>query len=224
MKAIDVRQVSKKIRSSMVLENISFSASYGSVIGLKGVNGSGKTMAMRLVAGLIHPTEGEIYIDGKLLGREIEFPPSIGVLIENPAFIDIYSGPVNLKLLAEVKGIVGTERIDQILDLVGLKQAENKKYKKYSLGMKQRLGIAAAVLESPKILLLDEPTNALDADGIKMLMDLINDEKQRGAAIIIACHDAQFLEEISDEIYSFSEGKITEHRIKDSSKDGGWAK
>ena len=170
-------------------------------------------MLMRAMAGLIKPNEGEIIVDGKTLWDDVSFPESIGMLIENPAFLDNYTGYQNLYMLASIKCIIDEESIRQTMREVGLNPLEKKKYRKYSLGMKQRLGIAAALMESPSIILLDEPTNALDAQGVEIAKKLILAEKDRGASIVISCHDKDILEYLSDEIYYMSEGCIIDHRI-----------
>lgn len=212
MAHIEVEKVCKIINKSIVLENINLDMSSGKVYGFQGINGSGNTMLMRALIGLIRPTSGKVCIDGKELGKDIDFPESIGFLLENPAFLDMYSGEDNLKLLAKVDGNVDKKSVDNeirgLIDDVGLGQAGRKKYKKYSLGMKQRLGIAAAVLGNPDIVVLDEPTNALDDDGKEMVKSVVRKQKERGALVIISCHDMQTLEELSDEIVKLKEGRI----------------
>lgn len=210
MVKVELCDVTKIIRKRTIIDHVSLSFPAGQVSGLRGVNGSGKTMLMRLVAGLILPTEGQVFIDGKQLHRELSFPPSIGALIENPAFLDGYSGRDNLKLLADIQGKIGEREIDEILQTVGLAGAGKKKYKRYSLGMKQRLGIAAAVMEQPEIVLLDEPTNALDSEGVEMVQQLVTREKERGAAVIIACHEWETLKLLSDVVHVIENGRITE--------------
>ena len=206
---IELKNVSKSIRGIEIIKGVSLCFESGCVTGLKGINGSGKTMLMRLIAGLIRPTTGEVIIDGQILGKDIAFPKSMGILIENPAFIDYYSGYDNLKILASIQKKIDDERIRWLLQEVGLDPTDKKKYKKYSLGMKQRLGIAAALMESPDIILLDEPTNALDTEGIHLVKKLILDEKKRGKTIIISCHDHEILEYLSDKIYCIENGQIT---------------
>lgn len=210
MAKVELYDVTKIIRKRTIIDHVSLSFPAGQVSGLRGVNGSGKTMLMRLVAGLILPTEGQVFIDGKQLHRELSFPPSIGALIENPAFLDGYSGRDNLKLLADIQGKIGEREIDEILQTVGLAGAGKKKYRRYSLGMKQRLGIAAAVMERPEIVLLDEPTNALDSEGVEMVRQLVKQEKERGAAVIIACHEWETLKLLSDVVHVIENGRITE--------------
>ena len=214
MTEVEVKNLCKTINKNMVLDNINLHMVSGQVYGFQGINGSGKTMLMRALIGLIHPTSGTILIDQKELGKDMDFPKSIGFLLENPTFLDMYSGPDNLRLLAGVDNNISADminkEIDSLIEEVGLKSARNKKYKKYSLGMKQRLGIAAAVLGNPDIVVLDEPTNALDDDGKDMVKRIVKMQKERGALVIISCHEMQTLEELSDEIVRLKEGRICE--------------
>lgn len=214
MTEIEVKNLCKTINKNRVLDNINLHMVSGQVYGFQGINGSGKTMFMRALIGLIHPTSGKILINQKELGKDMDFPKSIGFLLENPTFLDMYSGPDNLRLLAGVDNNISADminkEIDSLIEEVGLKSAGNKKYKKYSLGMKQRLGIAAAVLGNPDIVVLDEPTNALDDDGKDMVKRIVKMQKERGALVIISCHEMQTLEELSDEIVRLKEGRICE--------------
>ena len=205
---IELKSVSKIIRKIEVIKDVSLSMESGKVYGLKGVNGSGKTMLMRLISGLIRPTSGTIRIDGKVLGKDISFPSDIGILIENPAFLDNYTGMENLELLAEIHKKVSDHRITEVLSQVGLDPQDKRKYKQYSLGMKQRLGIAGAVLEHPQVLLIDEPTNALDTTGVEMVKKIIREERNRGALIVLACHDFAILNEVSDKLFFVEEGEV----------------
>ena len=211
--SIIFENVTKTISGKTVLQGVTLSMEAGRVTGLRGINGSGKTMLLRLLAGLIHPTEGRITIDGKTLGTDMEFPPSMGLLIENPAFLGQYTGAENLEMLASLHQNVTKEDVRALLEKVGLAADGDTKYRKYSLGMKQRLGIAGAILGEPELLLLDEPTNALDTKGVELLRSIIQEERQRGAAIVVACHDAAFLESVSDEIYCLENGQLTDHLI-----------
>lgn len=206
---IEVKSVTKVLRKITVLEDVNLILESGTIYGLRGVNGSGKTMLMRLIAGLIRPTRGEVFLDGKQLGKDLSFPPDMGMLIENPAFLDSYTAAQNLRLLAGIRKKVGEERIREILEQVGLGWADKRKYRQFSLGMKQRLGIAGAVLEHPQLLLIDEPTNALDTDGIQMVQRLLLEEKSRGALIVLACHDFSILQGLSDVLYSVKEGRVS---------------
>ena len=175
---------------------------------ITGKNGSGKTMLMRAVSGLIRPTSGKIVIDGEELGKDISFPRSIGVLIENPSFLPGETGYRNLKMLADIGKGLSEQEIKTTLAEVGLDPEDKKAYKKYSLGMKQKLGIAAAIMEHPDIIILDEPINALDQESVEAVKKLIIRERDRGAVIILACHDAEELEYLADEIVPIQEGKI----------------
>ncbi|HIT90008.1 MAG TPA: ATP-binding cassette domain-containing protein [Candidatus Merdenecus merdavium] len=208
MSYIKVENVTKKIHKATVLEDISLEFKSGNIYGLQGINGSGKTMLMRMILGLVHPTSGTITINNQILGKDIEFPLDVGFLIENPAFLDRYSGFDNLKMLAGIKNKIQEDEIKKYLIEVGLNPHDKKKYKKYSLGMKQRLGLAAAMMEKPEILILDEPTNALDESGIEIVKRMILKQKNQGALVIISCHDRLILEELSDKIIKLEQGRV----------------
>lgn len=210
---IEIKNLTKIISKNTVLEDINIRMEYGKIYGLRGRNGSGKTMLMRAICGLINPTSGEVIINGESLGKDISFPRSIGALIENPGFISSYSGYKNLKILADIQGKVGNDRIREVLEIVGLDPADKKKFKKYSLGMKQKLGIAAAILEKPEIIVLDEPINALDESSVKIIRGILQKYSNEGALILVSCHDSEELEYLSDEIYVIEEGRIKEHKI-----------
>lgn len=218
MAQIEIKNVTKTIKHNTVIDNVSLTVNSGEITGLKGVNGSGKTMLMRLISGLILPTSGEIMINGEKLGKDITFPHSIGTLIENPAFLDNYSGFENLKLLASIQGKISDEEIREAIRAVELDPNDKKKFRKYSLGMKQRLGIAAAVMEHPDIIILDEPTNALDSDGVQMVKRILQKEKERSALILISCHDLDILKELSDVIYLMNVGKLSAYNGEDDAQ------
>ena len=201
----------KSFKSADLFKNINLTLESGKVIGLKGKNGSGKTMLMRAISGLILPTSGKVYINDKELGRQISFPPSIGILIENPSFISNYTGFKNLKILASIQNRISDDEIRDAIRKVGLDPDDKRTFKKYSLGMKQRLGIAAAIMERPDIVILDEPINALDEAGAGLIKGLLDELKANGSLIIIACHDTEELNYLSDEIYEIYDGEITGH-------------
>ncbi len=205
---IDIINATKTIGKATVLKDVALSLEGGRIYGLQGPNGSGKTMLMRLMAGLIRPTSGEVLVDGKRLGTDMDFPPSVGMLIENPAFLPNYTGLKNLELLASLKNEIGTDRIRETLTRVGLDPNDKRRVRKYSLGMKQRLGVAAAIMESPELLLLDEPTNALDDKGVECIRGILRKERERGALIVMACHDGELLRECSDEILKVQNGQV----------------
>lgn len=202
---IEIEHVSKKIKDALVLDDVCMTLESGNIYGFQGVNGSGKTMLMRAVSGLMYPTSGSIRIDGKVLGK-IWLSGKIGMLIENPAFIDSYTGYDNLKMLASINK--GEVDISRALETVGLNPHDKRKYRKYSLGMKQRLGIACAIMEEPKLLLLDEPFNALDKEGQEKLSEIIRDMRDKGSLILLSSHDKDELENLSDVIYLVDSGRF----------------
>lgn len=208
MSKIVLDHISKKLGDNLILDDICLSLSSGQVIGFQGINGSGKTMLMRVIAGLVLPSSGKVLIDGKELHKEIRFPQSMGILLESPSFLDMYTGKKNLQLLSSLGPVIPEQEIDDLLREVGLFESKNRKYKKYSLGMKQRLGIAAAIMGNPDIILLDEPTNALDTNGVSLVRELILKQRERGALIVVSCHDRDFLDDVSDVIYHIQEGRI----------------
>lgn len=206
--SIKVKNYTKRIKGRDVLRNINIEFENGIVYGIKGINGSGKTMLIRAICGLITATSGLIEIDGKVIGKDISFLNNVGILIENPAFIDHYTGFYNLKLLASIKSLIDEEEIKNTILKVGLDPLDNKKYRKYSLGMKQRLGIAAAIMEKPDVLLLDEPTNALDFEGITMLKNIISEMSDKKRIIILTSHDESFLNALCNVIIHMEDGEI----------------
>ncbi len=214
---IELNHVTKTISRRLVIDDISLTLEGGKIWGIKGINGSGKTMLMRVISGLIKPDSGSVIIDGKVLWKDISFPESIGILIEAPAFLDGLTGLQNLQTLASIKNKISDDQIKQAILDVGLNPNLSKKYKAYSLGMKQRLGIAAALMEKPEIILLDEPTNALDVDGVELIKKLTRRERDRGALVVVSCHDEAIITELSDEIIYLSEGKVV--KTMDRSED-----
>ena len=206
--SIKIENYTKIIKNNTVLDNINCHFEDNKIYGIRGKNGSGKTMLLRAIAGLIYPTKWHIFIDNEELGKTISFPRSIGILIENPCFINNYSAFQNLNLLAGLQKITNIEEVIRLIRAIGLDPESKKTYKKFSLGMKQRLGIAAALLGNPKIILLDEPTNALDDMGTQLVRDILIEFKNMGSTIIIASHDMEELQYLSDEILIMSEGKL----------------
>lgn len=205
---ITVKGLSKKIGNRTILEGIDMRLQSGRIYGFCGANGSGKTMFFKMLCGLVIPTSGEVLVDGQSLFKNRKLLPDLGVMIENPGFWDNYTGFENLKVLASIKKQIDEERIHEVLKTVGLSEAENTKFKKYSLGMKQRLAFAQAIMENPKILILDEPSNALDKTGIKMMHQILSDFRDQGCLICIASHNDSDLLELADQIYCVEEGQI----------------
>ena len=192
---LELTDISKKIGADEVLSGITLSMERGKVYGLQGKNGCGKSMLMRVICGLVLPTVGEVKIDGKILGKEFSFPPSVGVFIEKPGFLDSYSGFQNLMMLASIKGQISGAEVKDVLKRVGL----------------QKRGIAAAIMEKPELIILDEPSNALDEKSEEILWQIVGEEKERGALILISCHTTETLEKVSDEIFRMDMGQIKEH-------------
>lgn len=207
---IQLQNVTKRIKENTVLDNVSYTFKSGFVYGLYGQNGSGKTMLLRAISGLINLDSGSIFIDGEKLNDKIEFPPETGIVIENMELLPECSAKRNLQMLAKIKNIADEKDIIFSLERVGLDPDSDKKVKKFSLGMKQRLNIAQAIFENQKIILLDEPTNALDEDAVQLIYKIIREEKSRGATIIVATHHKEDLKEVCDVILKIAEGKIVE--------------
>lgn len=207
---IQLQNVTKRIKENTVLDNVSYTFKSGFVYGLYGQNGSGKTMLLRAISGLINLDSGSIFIDGEKLHDKIEFPPETGIVIENMELLPECSAKGNLQMLAKIKNIADEKDIIFSLERVGLDPDSDKKVKKFSLGMKQRLNIAQAIFENQKIILLDEPTNALDEDAVQLIYKIIREEKSRGATIIVATHHKEDLKEVCDVILKIAEGKIVE--------------
>ena len=215
---VRLEHYTKNFKKVTVLDDINLTLESGKVIGLKGKNGSGKTMLMRAISGLILPTSGKVFINDKELGKQISFPPSIGLLIENPSFIANYTGFKNLKILASIQNKISDEEIREAIRKVGLKPDDPRTFKKYSLGMKQRLGIAAAIMEKPDIVILDEPINALDEAGAGLIKGILDELKANGSLIIIACHDTEELNYLSDEVYEIYEGQLVDKEAEEAAK------
>ena len=214
---IELQNVTKTFGHTNVIEDVSMSMRSGRVYGLQGINGCGKTMLMRLISGLIRPTSGRVLVDGKALVGENSFPESMGLLIENPSFLKSYSGRKNLEMLASIRGRIDAADVQDALERVGLGENANKKYGKYSLGMRQKLGIACAVMERPDLILLDEPFISLDEAAVERTVRIIREERERGALIVLSCHDYDLLTGCSDEIYKIVAGKLAHRLVRDGS-------
>lgn len=205
---IEVHDLSKKLKKNDVLQSITYTFEKGRIYSLVGKNGSGKTMLLRAIAGLIIPTEGSVTIDGKVLHKDISFPPSIGIIIENLELLPQFDAETNLKILAAIKKTASLEDIQHAIKRLELDQFDTLKVRKYSLGMKQRLNIAQAIFEKPDIILLDEPTNAIDEKGVERVLDILQEERERGATIIIATHNKEDVFPICDEVIEISNGRL----------------
>ena len=190
---VTLHEVSKTIKGITVLDRISLELEGGNVYGVQGKNGCGKTMLMRTICGLIRPTSGSIFLNDEILGKDISFPRRVGVLIENPSFLNGYTGFQNLKMLSDLRDHLSSEKICDTLSRVGLEQ---------------KLGVAAAVMGDPELVILDEPINAIDETGVQNVRDILHDLKKKGSVIIIACHDREELEQLSDQIFKIEAGRI----------------
>lgn len=214
---IEIEDISKKIQGTTVLDHVTMHMESGYIYGLLGRNGSGKTMLMRLICGLIRPTEGKVTIDGRRQWRDYSFPPDLGMLIETPTFLPDFTGFENLWLLASIQKLITESQIRETLVRVGLDPEDKRHTRKYSLGMKQRLGIACAIMENPHLLVLDEPFNALDVDGYELMKNIMLEEKEKGSLILLACHNREDLENLSDVLYKVEQGRFTLYTAKKGS-------
>ena len=200
-KGIIVENVYKSFGKETVLEDVSLSIPPGEIAGVVGNNGSGKTVLMKCICGFLRPDKGSVTVNGIRVGRYRDFPPSLGIIIETPGFIPNMSGYRNLKTLASLRGLIGKREIMAALDRVGLSKSARKAVSKYSLGMRQRLGIAQAVMEDPEVLILDEPFNGLDKTTAEDMRGLLLELRDRGKAILLASHNARDIEELCGWVY-----------------------
>lgn len=205
-------RITKQISGKIILDEVSLELSSGHVYGFVGPNGCGKTMLFRALSGLMSVNSGEIRLDNSVLHKDFSVLPSLGIVLENVGMYPELTGFQNLEYLAGFKGIIGADEIREVLFRVGLDPADKRTYKKYSLGMKQRLAVAQAVMERPAVIMLDEPTNALDQAGIGMIRKVILQEKERGAIILLASHSAEDIQMLADVVFEMEEGKIVRSR------------
>lgn len=211
MEAIRMMNVNKTIKKRPILNGINLSLTGGKIYGFFGRNGSGKTMLFRSICGLIKPTTGEIYVFNKKLGSDISFPESLGVIIEAVGFWPQFTGLENLKIIASIKNIIDEEQIKKSIARLELDPDDKRNYSKYSLGMKQRLGIAQAIMEQPDLIILDEPTSSIDEEGVELVRRILLEEKERGATILIASHNKEDIEYLADEKFKMENGHL--HRV-----------
>ena len=200
MTGIEALHIYKSFGKETVLEDVSLVVPGGRIVGIAGSNGSGKTVLMKCICGFLSPDRGTVTVNGRRVGKDCDFPPDLGIIIETPGFIPSLSGYRNLKILASLQGKIGRREILEVLELVGLKENMHKAVAKYSLGMRQRLGIAQAIMEDPQVLILDEPFNALDKTTVSEMRRLLLTLKDRGKAILLASHNAQDIAELCDEV------------------------
>lgn len=207
---IEITNLCKFFKETKVLNDITIKIKKGNIIGIIGRNGSGKTVLFKCICGLVSPTKGTVIINNKILGKDMDIPDNIGVIIETPGFLPNYNGFKNLKFLAMIKNQISNEHIKDTIKLVGLNPDSKKHVGKYSLGMRQRLGIAQAIMENPDILILDEPMNGLDNDGVKDMRKLFLSLKEQGKTILLASHNKDDIEVLCDEVYMMDKGILTQ--------------
>lgn len=209
---IKVENVTKKFGDTVVLNNVSVAFDDKKINGLVGRNGSGKTMLMKCICGFVPVTSGRITVNDKEIGKDIDVPESCGIIIETPGFLPEYSGYRNLKFLADIKGNVKKEAIMDAIRSVGLDPSSKKHVGKYSLGMRQRLGLAQAIMEDPDLLILDEPMNGLDKEGVSDMRKYLIDLKNKGKTLIIASHSTEDIETLCDTVFEMEKGSLTQIR------------
>jgi len=205
---IILNEVSKVINHTTVLENISYQFTGGNIYGVVGRNGSGKTMLLRMISGLIVPTSGTVFVDGKQMHKQISFPPNLGLIIEKPEFLGYMTGLENLKQIAAIKKVVSEEKIKEYMKIFTLDAESKLPMRKYSLGMKQKIGIIQAIMEEPELLILDEPFNALDEQSVLKLRQILLKKKNEGKLIIITSHNKKDIESICNHVIIMENGRI----------------
>ncbi len=209
MSVISVKNVTKKFRENTVLRNVSLEIEKGTVTGLVGRNGSGKTILMKCVLGLVSPTSGSITVRGKRVGKDIDIPENVGVIIETPGFLPNFSAYNNLMQLAKIRRKIGKAEVRAAIQRVGLDPDNKKHVGKYSLGMRQRLGLAQAIMEDPDILILDEPLNGLDKEGAADMRKFLLGLKEQGKTLLIASHSAEDIDALCDTVCEMDNGVLT---------------
>lgn len=205
---IQVHDVDLVIKKTQILQEVSVSFEKGKIHGLIGRNGSGKTMLMKCICGFVKPTNGTITVNEKVIGKDCDFPDNTGIIIETPGFIPYYSGYKNLKLLADLNRKISKDDIRKTMEQVGLDPDLKRHVRKYSLGMRQRLGLAQAIMENPDLLILDEPMNGLDKDGVADMRKYLLDLKGQGKTILIASHSAEDIDVLCDTVYEMDKGRL----------------
>lgn len=211
--AISVKNVSKRFGAETVLHDVSYDFEEGLIHGIVGNNGSGKTVLMKCICGFLLPTSGKIFVNGKQVGKDMDFPDDIGIIIETPGFLPNLSGMKNLSILASLKHKITQSEVTSAIRRVGLDPKIKKPVGKYSLGMRQRLGIAQAIMENPSALILDEPFNGLDKTGAIQMRELIKELRVQGKTILVASHNQTDIDELCDTVCEMDAGVLTTIRV-----------
>lgn len=206
---VKVEGLEKSFKGEVIIKDVDMALERGKIYGLVGHNGSGKTVLMKCMCGFLQPSKGTVTIEGKVIGKDVDFPESLGIMIETPGFIPYMSGKSNLKNLALIKNIIGDKEIEDAMKLVGLEPGLKKRVSKYSLGMRQRLGIAQAIMEKPGLLVLDEPFNGLDVQGVEEMRKLFMELREKGVTIILASHSREDVQTLCDEVYLVDNHHVT---------------
>lgn len=207
---LEAVNISKTIKKNTVLSGVSLSLENGNIYGITGRNGSGKTMLFRALSGLMRVDSGQVIYEGKVLHKDIEMVPRLGIVLENAGLYTEFSGFKNLKMLAKLNNLIGDEDIIRAIERVGLDPHDKRPVRKYSLGMKQRIVIAQAIMERPDVIMLDEPTNSIDEDGVELVRGIINEEKERGALILLASHSREDIDMLADKVFYMKNGAISD--------------
>lgn len=208
MSVIEVKNVTKKWGNNTVLNTVNLTAERSEIVGIIGHKGSGKTVLMKCICGFITADSGEITVSGKRLGRDIDIPKNIGLIIETPGFLPNFSGFSNLWQLSKIRGKISKNDVREVMEKVGLNPHDKKHVSKYSLGMRQRLGIAQAIMENPDILILDEPMNGLDKSGVDDMRELFLRLKSDGKTMIIASHNSTDIDVLCDRVFEIEKGVL----------------
>lgn len=205
---ISVENLTKRFGEVTALENVCLRFEQGKIYGIIGRNGSGKTVLFKSIIGYIKPSSGRVVVNGKEIGKDTDFAENIGIIIENPSFLGGYTGFRNLEYLASIRNVIDGAQIRESMEKVGLDPSSRKKVGKYSLGMKQRLGIAQAIMEEPQILILDEPMNGLDKQGVEDVRGILMRLRDEGKTILLASHNKEDIEILCDKVYEMDQGRV----------------
>lgn len=207
---IQIENLSKVFKNQVALKSVDIEFNSGTIYGIIGRNGSGKTVLMKCIAGLMKPSSGRVIVDKKVVGKDMDFVEDMGMIIETPGFLPMFSGFRNLKMIATIRNKIDDKKICEVIKTVGLDPDSKKYVGKYSMGMKQRLGIAQAIMEDPELIILDEPMNGLDNDGVVEMRELFKDLKERGKLIILCSHNPEDIKILCDHVFEIDKGIINQ--------------